>query len=124
MRFIFPFRCTFMMESNNVIVQLAICSVKNTIELNEYSRKHRRMRNPGYRQHEQSSLFSSFFSQSVERNRSWKIFILVLVLTPTLTLFTRLNTADGSTITKETPHPIRIMRRSFEDYKNKFGTTW
>lgn len=82
------------------------------------------MRNPGYRQHEQSSLFSSLFSQAVERHRSWKIFILVLVLTPTLTLFTRLNTADGSTITKETPHPIRIMRRSFEDYKNKFGTTW
>ena len=25
------------------------------------------MRNPGYRQHEQSSLFSSLFSQSVER---------------------------------------------------------
>ena len=82
------------------------------------------MRNPGYRHHEQSSLFSSLFSQSVERHRIGKNLILVLVLAPGLTLFTLLNAADGSKITKETPHPNRIMRRLFEDYKNKFGTTW
>ena len=121
MRFSFPFRCTFIMELNNVIVQLAICEIKPGFLLRQkYNRVKRILSQtptqaqPRIQTPRTVSLFLLFsLSQSSETHeirryeereinrrlhRSWEILILVLVLTPTLTLFTRLNAADGSTI--------------------------